>query len=96
MIYKLMSKKYIQFIFSLICGLSYFGVALNFIAESSNGSLLLAFFFFPAIICGGALIVLKAIKMYIEEENIKRLNFLVGSHVVLFILAVFMTISYFI
>ena len=97
MIYKLMKKKYAPLIFSLLCGVSYFGLALVLISQySNNNSMLLGFFFFPAIICGGALIVLKAINLYIDKENLKKLNFLVVSHMVLLIISLIMIIELFI
>lgn len=96
MIYKLMKKKYAPLVFSLLCGLSYFGLSLKLISDySNNGSMLLGFFFFPAIICGGALIILKAIKLYMEEECERKLNVLVISHIILAVISITMIIELF-
>ncbi len=96
MIKNILRKSYIALIFSLMCGLAYFGIVCNFIhMNTSNGSMLLGFFFFPAIICGAALIVLKAIRIYIEQENDKKLNILVIMHLFIMILSVLMVIGMF-
>lgn len=88
MIKKLMELKYGPLIFSLFCGLAYFGIALSLILNyTENGGLLLAFFFSPAIICGSALLIIKALKMYMEEENSKKINFLFWSHILLLVVS---------
>lgn len=97
MIKNILKKPYAALIFSLLCGLAYFGIACNFIQmNTENGSMLLGFFFFPAIICGAALIILKAVRMYIEEENDKKLNILVIMHLFIMLLSLLMVIGMFI
>lgn len=94
MIKEFLKKPIPSFIFSLLCGLAYFGIACHFInMNTENGSMLLAFFFFPAIICGAALIILKAVRMYIEEDNDRKLNFLVVTHILLMIISAVMVIG---
>ena len=92
-----MKKTYAPLIFSLFCGLVYFGLALRVIMDFTEvGGGLLAFFFFPAIVCGGALLIVKAIKIYIDEENSKKLNFMFWSHIVLAVVSLVFTIEAFI
>lgn len=94
MIIKLMKLKYVPLIFSLLCGLAYFGIALSLILKyTENGGLLLAFFFSPAIICGSALFIVKAFKIYMDEENSKKINFLFWSHILLLIVSVVLVIG---
>ncbi len=88
MITKLMKLKYAPLIFSLFSGLAYFGIALNLILKyTENGGLLLAFFFCPAIVCGTAVVIIKALKIYMDEENTLKVNFLFWSHIVLAIIS---------
>lgn len=94
MILKLMKKSFAPLVFSLFCGLIYFGLAFVVILNFTNvGGSFLAFMFAPAIICGGALIIIKALKIYIHEENEKKVNFLFWSHVVLAVVSAVLTID---
>lgn len=94
MVLKLMKKTFAPLVFSLFCGLIYFGLAFVLILNFTEaGGSFLAFMFAPAIICGGALIIIKAIKIYIEEENEKKLNFLFWSHVVLAVVSATLAIE---
>lgn len=94
MIYKMLKKTYGPLIFSLFCGLVYFGLALVLILKYTNvGGGLLAFFFAPAIICGGALIIVKTVKMHIEEEAESKLKFLFWSHILLAIVSLTLVIG---
>ena len=91
---KFMKLKYTPLIFSLFCGISYFGIIFSLILNyTQNGGGLLAFFFCPAIICGSAIFIIKAIKMYLEEENTKKINFLFWSHIVLFLVSLVLVIG---
>ena len=85
-----MKKKNAPFIFSLIAGLGYFMVILRFIAAytASSQGWLLGLFFFPAIVCGTALVFLKAIKKCLEEENKGKINFLVIAHIILLLIGI--------
>ena len=59
-----------QLIFALVCGCAYFSIVLKFIMTYTvNGGALLAFFFAAAIICGAALIIIKLMKQFREQEN---------------------------
>ena len=94
MITKLMKLKYAPLIFSLFCGLAYFGIASSLILKyTENGGLLLAFFFSPAIICGTAIFIVKALKIYMEEENSKKVDFLFWSHIVLAVVSAVLIIG---
>lgn len=85
---KLFSTKYGGFAFSLISGLAYFIIILDFLISSvSNGGILLGFFFFPAIICGTALVLLKTVKKLTEDEEYKKLNVLFYVHLLLFLIS---------
>ena len=60
---------------------------------TKNGGLLLAFFFCPAIICGAAIFIVKALKIYMDEENSKKINFLFWSHIFLAVISVVLAIG---
>lgn len=87
-ILSLFSKKRFALSFSLICGLAYFGIISAFVLNNTaNGSLLLVFFF-PAIICGGALLIFKAIQSYLEAEATKPLHFMLWGHVIVLLFSI--------
>lgn len=94
MIYNLMKKKYAPLIFSLISGLAYFMVALKFIKTYTHqGGGLLALFFAPAIICGMALVLVKCIKNWQEDENIRAVTVTFWLHALLLVIGVVFVIS---
>lgn len=73
-----------QLVFSLICGIAYFIIAYSFIGQATKaGGGFLAFLFCPAIICGMALVIIKSIRRFIEEENKKAVNFLFIVHIII-------------
>ncbi len=81
---KILNTKYGGLIFSLLSGLGYFFLVMALISETKY-SYLLGIFFFPTIVCGAAVCILKTIKAWQEEgkfENIRRLMYI---HVVLFV-----------
>lgn len=89
MILNLMKKKFAPLIFSLFCGLVYFGLAYVLVLNyTKTGGAFLAFSFAPAITFGSALIILKAINMYIEANTVNKLNFLCISHIFLAVISV--------
>lgn len=96
MILKLLKKTYSPLIFSLFCGIVYFGLALVLILKYTNaGGGLLAFFLAPAIICGAALVIIKAVKMHIEENAESKLNFLFWSHILLAVVSLTLVLGTF-
>lgn len=86
---KLFNTKYGGLIFSLFGGTAYFMLALSFLSRySPNGGILLGFFFFPAITCGMAVILLKAVKRLQDEERYRQINLLAYMHIVLFLISI--------
>lgn len=85
---KIIDTKYGGLIFSLLAGCGYFIIIFDFILKSTaKGGGLLGFFFFPAIICGAALVLLKLIKRLQEEEQYNKINALIYLHIVLIIIS---------
>lgn len=81
--------KYGPLIFSLLSGLAYFGIILGFIvANSGLKGMLLGIFFFPAIVCGMAFVLLKGIKQWQEEENYKKITAVAIAHIILMIISI--------
>jgi len=81
--------KYGGLVFALFSGLAYFGLALCFIIESTGKKgMLLGFFFFPAIICGMGLVLLKSIKQLQEKEAYGKITAIVIFHILLMIISI--------
>lgn len=88
------SKKYTALGFSIVCGIAYLIIITSFVLDFTNASGgLLIFFFFPAIICGSALLIFKAIKTYIEYETTRQLSMLFWSHIIVILLAILMLLE---
>lgn len=86
---KFFETKYGGLIFALFAGLAYFCLVLTFILETTGDKgILLGIFFFPAIICGMGLILLKAIKQWQEEGHYNKIKAVVLLHLVLLIMGI--------
>lgn len=85
---KLFDTKYGGLIFALASGCAYFIIILDFILKLSPANGLLGFFFFPAIICGTGLILLKTVKKLRDEESYQKVNILVYAHIVLLLISI--------
>lgn len=92
-----MNKKIIQLlkntagrlIFALLSGGAYYIIALKFILSHTNsGGGLLGFFFFPAIVCGMALVIIKILRSKEEEGNETAMLRTFWSHFILIIISV--------
>lgn len=97
-----MSKKIIQLLkttygllaFALLSGAAYFVIILRFIlSHTSVVGGLLGFFFFPAITCGAALVLVKLIKQLFESGRDNSAAALFYLHAVLIIIAIVSGIS---
>lgn len=84
---KLLEKKSGELGFGLFCGVGYFMAVLRLIIDNSSGSALLGFFFFPAIICGGALLVIKLTRSLREQERYAAINAFMAVNILVFICA---------
>jgi len=85
---KIFEKKYCGLIFALVSGLAYFFIILDYIIKTTkNGALLLGSFFFPTIVAGAALIILKTINRLNDEENYRAINIIIYLHILLILLS---------
>lgn len=85
---KIFNTKYGGLIFSLLSGCAYFIIVLDFILKyTQNGGMLLGFFFFPAVICGMGLVLLKTVNRLRDEEQWSKINLLIYSHIVLLLIS---------
>jgi len=92
---KLLDMKYGELIFGLICGLSYFAIALQFImANTYNGGLLLASFFAPVIICGIAIVFIKIIRSWRQNEQFNNIVSFMILHIIVLLIAIFFVADY--
>lgn len=87
---KLFKSKYGLLIFSLLCGVGYF-LLIMLLISNVEYSYLLGIFFFPAVICGGALCVFKTIRGYMENENHISLKRFVMINTVMVIFSIIAT-----
>ncbi|MBQ7574585.1 MAG: hypothetical protein IJT23_10025 [Clostridia bacterium] len=74
-IIELLKKPYFLLVWSLICGGAYLAIIAQFVGQFTNtahGAGVIIWIFFPAIVCGGALLVLKSVKNAIIEEQYKK------------------------
>ena len=83
---KILKSRYGLLIFSLISGVAYFLLIMMLIAQVKF-SYLLGLFFFPAIVCGGALCLYKTIKNLEEANEIAKIKSLMVIHIFVVLLA---------
>lgn len=80
-------RPYVSLVFALFCGANYYVIVLKFILSHTNmGGGVLGFFFLPAIVAGGGLLVLKTLKSWNDQQLKTRMNVLVILHFALFIM----------
>ena len=84
---KILKSRYGLLIFSLACGLSYFILIMLLIANVKY-FYLLGIFFFPAVVCGGALCLYKTIKNMEDASEFRRIKSLMILHVFVVLFAV--------
>ena len=85
---KLFETKYGGLIFSLFAGGAYFIILCDLVfAKNQNGGLL-AFFFFPAITAGAALVIIKTVKKLAEAEKYRGVNLFLYSQLLLIMLGI--------
>lgn len=91
---KFLKSKYGLLIFSLVCGGAYFALIMMLIIQVKY-AYLLGIFFFPTVICGGALCIYKTIRNEEQEENYAKIKMIVGINVFFIILAAaFVTVGF--
>lgn len=87
-------RPYISLAFALFCGANYYVVILKFIlANTGFGGGLLGFFFLPAIVAGGGLVILKTLKAWREQGKIKQSAMLIILHFALFIMNIALVLT---
>lgn len=68
----MLQKNTPRLVFALICGLAYFVIVMRFVAGYTSHAGLMAVFIAPAVICGGAYIVIVTLKRAFEQEGAER------------------------
>ncbi len=76
----IIESKYGLLIFSLLSGLAYF-ILVMFLISEVKYSYLLGIFFFPTIICGAAICIIKTVRNFIEYEEYKRAERILKVHI---------------
>ncbi len=94
--YKKLSQNNIILIHALLAGAAYFVVVLRFILDftaiASSGTFL-GFLFAPAIICGSAVMLIKQMRIWRDNENFKGIAVLTLCNAAVFIIAVVLGID---
>ena len=86
---KFFETKFGGLIFSLLSGLAYFIIVLGFILDNTGPKgIILGIFFFPAIVCGMAFVLLKSIKQWQEQEAYSKITAVAVFHIILMLLSV--------
>ncbi len=81
-------------IFALISGLAYYAIVQSFIFKfTKTGGGLLGFFFFPAIVCGAALIIVKLVKQNFEAERENAALMLFWLHIALILVSIVFAVA---
>lgn len=87
-----MQSAKVQLIFSLLSGCAYFAVILNFIlTNTERAGALLGLYVAPAVICGLALVFIKAIRNFFENEQYKGIFFIITVNSIVILSAVLIT-----
>lgn len=89
---KILDKKYGLLVFSLLSGFAYFTLIMILISEVQF-SYLLGIFFFPTVVCGAALCLVKSIKLMLENQEEKKAYRIMKLHIALIIFACFFGIT---
>ena len=93
-ILKLLNMKYGELSVGLIFGISYFIIILNFILKNTQkGGALLGFFTAPAIICGLALVFIKVLRRWRENEQYKNIMFFMIINTFIFVFSILTIVS---
>ncbi len=83
----MMRKPYHLLVWALICGLGYLALTARFIlAFTERGGGILIWLFFPAIVCGAALIIIKGIKKADENGNERAMLAAFWAHVLVIVM----------
>lgn len=94
-LHKFLATKHGELISGLLCGIAYFIVVLDFImANTHTGGQLLAMFLAPAVICGVALMFIKLIRGWLQNEQYKNINSFIVLNLVIFVISIFFIIDF--
>lgn len=84
---KIFETKFGGLIFSVASGCAYFIILLSLVLVDTPSAGLLGFFFFPAIVCGIGLVLMKIIRKLADEEQFGKINIICWLHIVLMLIS---------
>lgn len=84
---KLLTVPVPRLVFALVCGSAYFILVSAAAWEMAREMTLILFYIAPIIICGGALVIIKLLKIAEETENKKKMYRIFGIHAAVILLA---------
>ena len=69
LIIDMLQKPVPRLIYALICGIAYFIIIMQFVSSYTQQGSLMGLFIAPAVICGGALLVVKMLRNAFENKE---------------------------
>ena len=92
-ILKMLKSPVPRLVYSLICGAAYFAIIMNFVASHTAHAALMALLIAPAVICGGAYLIIRLLRNSLEgeEENASAALMLFYLHLWVIVIAVVFT-----
>lgn len=88
---KFMDNPCKRLVWALVCGLAYCAIIARFVFDYTNtafGGGIIMWFFFPAIICGAALLLIKTVKRASDEEKWGSIKTLFYAHLAVIVIGV--------
>lgn len=87
----LLKNPYALLVWALISGCAYLSIIAQFVmrfTEVPQSGGLIIWLFFPAVICGAALLLVKMVKQAFEEENNKLILTLFYTHLAIIVMGI--------
>lgn len=89
-----LNMKYTELCLGLLFGTSYFVIIFDFMSKNTQrASGLLGLFTAPAIICGLALVFIKAIRHWRQTEQFKSIAYFIATNTIVLILSILTIVS---
>ena len=90
----MLRRPYHLLVWALVCGLAYLSLAARFILEwTERGGGIIVLFFFPAIVCGAALIIIKGIKKADENGNERAMLSVFYFHLLVILMGIIFALA---
>lgn len=98
-ILEFLKNPYKCLVWAIICGLAYAAIIAQFVMRFTNtkgGGIIILWCFFPAIICGAALLLVKTVKNAYAEERDKAVTNIFYSHLLIIAMGIVFFAAFFV